>query len=391
MPLHFYLPMTLRFELGALIAVAGLVASLFLLVLLSPLDTETSSPKASLRLAVSQTVPEKTVPNTTEAALADAMSAPGEIVAKAAKAVADFVAGVTARIVPPKPKMAGIDTLTGAFSVNAQEDHFKAHLLKSQDSLPETFNKLGYDLNRVGAGEAEVPRLFLARLPGSLGKIREAPVRKSIFFKTVLPLVLQANEEILGDRRRLWNIHYQRSLGQKTGPADRLWLVMMKERYGVKKGGIETLLKRVDVIPPSLALAQAAEESGWGTSRFVIEGNAVFGQWTFSDTRSLVPGKRDNDKRHKIKTFPRLIDSVRAYIRNLNTHAAYRKMRQVRHSLRMMGAPLEGLMLAETIKHYSQRGEKYVDTIKNLIESNKLHRLDDARLREASLAPRSFI
>jgi Bax protein len=378
--------MILKFERGALIAVAGLIAGLFLLVLLSPLDRETSSPKASLRLAVSQPVPEKTVPNT-----ADAVPASGGIVAKAAKAVADFVAEVTAQIVPPKPKMAGIDTLTGAFSTNAQEGRLKAQPLKSEGSLSETFNKLGYDLNRVGAGEAEVPRLFLARLPGSLGKIREAQVRKSIFFKTVLPLVLQANEEILRDRRRLWNIHYQQSLGQKTGAADRLWLEMMKERYGVKKGGIETLLKRVDVIPPSLALAQAAEESGWGTSRFVIEGNAVFGQWTFSDTKSLVPNGRDKDKLHKIKAFPRLIDSVRSYIYNLNTHAAYRQMRQVRHSLRIMGAPLEGLMLAENIERYSQRGEEYVDTIKTLIESNKLHRLDDARLREASLAPRSFI
>ena len=311
--------------------------------------------------------------------------------ARAAKAVANFVAELTTRIVPTPPKVAGIDTLIGAFSENSNDGDIKARFLKSPESLSETLNELGYDLNRVGAGEAEVPRLFLARLPGGLGNIREAQVRKLLFFKSLLPLILQANEEILRDRRRLWKIHYQQSLGQKPSPADRLWLEVMTERYGVKEGRIEKLLKRVDIIPPSLALAQAAEESGWGTSRFVIEGNAVFGQWTFSDTGGLAPKNRDKDKTHKIKAFPCLLDSVRSYIRNLNTHGAYAQMRRVRNSLRIIGAPLEGLMLAENIKRYSQRGEKYVEAIKDLIQSNKLHRLDDARLREASLPPRSFI
>lgn len=380
--------MKIRFERGALAAVAGLVASLILVVVLSPLDRSTSSPKASIRLAISQLVPAKPVPVEVkivsgQVSLPDdgSMEETEGFMARVAKVMAELVAEVKAKVTPVMPKMAGIDTLTGVMSGNADDRFAHAELLKSPGVLTETFRQLGYDLDSVGAGKAEVPRLFLASLPGDLKEVPETHVRKSLFFQAVLPLVLQANEEILRDRRRLWNIHYQQSLGQKPGPADRLWLKVMAERYDVKKSGIEALLKRVDIIPPSLALAQAAEESGWGTSRFVRDGNAVFGQWTFSETGSLVPAKRDNGKSHKIKAFSSLLDSVRSYVHNLNTHAAYRQMRRVRQGLRLIGAPLEGLLLAENLKSYSQRGGEYVETIKVLIKTNNLHLLDDARLR----------
>lgn len=362
--------------------------SLILVVVLSPLDRSTSSPKASIRLAISQLVPAKPVPVEVKIVSGQvfmpddgSMDETEGFMARVAKVMAELVADVKAKVTPVKPKMAGIDTLTGVMSGNAVDRFSHPELLKLPGLLSKTFQQMGYDLDRVRAGEAEVPRLFLASLPGDLNEIQKPQVRKSLFFQTVLPLVLQANEEILRDRRRLWNIHYQQSLGQKPGPADRLWLKVVAERYGVKKSGIEALLNRVDIVPPSLALAQAAEESGWGTSRFVRDGNAVFGQWTFSETGSLVPGKRDNGKSHKIKTFSSLLDSVRSYIHNLNTHAAYRQMRRVRQGLRLMGAPLEGLLLAESLKSYSQRGDEYVETIKVLIKTNNLHRLDDARLR----------
>jgi Bax protein len=258
-------------------------------------------------------------------------------------------------------------------------------------SLSQTFRELGYDLKRVRAGEAKVPRLFLASLPGDLKDVRETAVRKSLFFKTVLPLVLQVNEEILRDRRRLWKIHYQKSLGERIGPADRLWLTVTAERYGIASDNIQGLLKRVDVIPPSMALAQAAEESGWGTSRFVQEGNAVFGQWTYSDSGSLVPARRGDDKSHKVKAFSSLHESVRAYATNLNTHRAYKRFRGVRASLRTEGAPLDGHLLAEHLTSYSERGPAYVITIKSLIEMNKLRHLDDARLGDEDTAPAPII
>ena len=349
--------MKLRFEYAALLGVVGLTAGLVAAVVMNPLDRGTTSPGASMRLAVSHS-------------FADADDLPRVSIAE---------------------EMAGIDSLTGVFSVSAVERYHRLSRMKTSGALSKTFKQLGYDLDRVRSGETAVPRLFLASLPGDIRHIRETSARKSLFFKTVLPLVLQVNEEILRDRRRLWNLHFQTSLGMKTGPADRLWLMVMAERYGFERVSIEALLKRVDIIPPSLALAQAAEESGWGTSRFVREGNAVFGQWTYSNTGSLVPSRRDVDKQHRVRTFNSLLDSVRAYAHNLNTHRAYGKLRQLRNSLRLKGEPVEGLLLVDNIKSYSQRGEKYVKDIRNLIKGNNLHRLDDARLHDGMPKPRSLI
>ena len=370
--------MKFRFEHCALLAVAGLVTGLVSVVVMNPLENRTSAPKATLRIAVSAPVSAPVyVPIPAEIF-------PQEINAPTTPKHA--LKAVTKRL-----RKAGIDTLIGFFSVDEEDRQHRLQRLKTTGVLSKTFKQLGYDLERVRSGEASVPRLFLASLPSDIKNIREARVRKSIFFQSLLPLVLQANEEILRDRRRLWKLHFQQSLDQKIGPADRLWLMVMSERYGVKKNFIEKLLKRVDIIPPSMALAQAAEESGWGTSRFVREGNAVFGQWTYSNTGSLVPSRRDVDKKHRVRTFNSLLDSVRAYAHNLNTHRAYGKLRQLRNSLRLKGEPVEGLLLVDNIKSYSQRGEKYVKDIRNLIKGNNLHRLDDARLHDGMPKPRSLI
>lgn len=369
--------MTFRFEHGALLCVAGLVAGLIAVVAMNPLENRTSAPKATLQLAASAPVPVPVYAPIPAEVFPRDIKAPVPAVAMEA-AVRTF-------------KMAGVDTLIGFFSVDAVERDNRLQRMQTTVALSKTFKQLDYDLDRIRSGEAAVPRLFLASLPGDIRNIRETRLRKSLFFQSLLPLVLQANEEILRDRRRLWKLHFQKSLGQKFKPEDRLWLMMMGERYGVKKDVISTLLKRVDVIPPSLAMAQAAEESGWGTSRFVREGNAVFGQWTFSDAGNLVPADRDKGKTHKIRAFPSLLESVRSYARNLNTHRAYRQFRKVRYGLRLKGAPLDGQMLVENLKSYSERGEKYVKTIRSLIKGNKLQRFDDARLRDGYSAPRPLI
>ena len=205
--------------------------------------------------------------------------------------------------------------------------------------------------------------------------------RKAIFFKTVLPLILKVNEQTRADRRRLWKIRYRQATGLPVVAVDRLWLVVISERYGVKRGDINALFKRIDVVPPSLALAQAAEESGWGRSRFVQEGNAIFGQWTSSIHDALEPKSRDDGKTHGIKSFASLLHSVEAYVHNLNTHRAYREFRAARSVLRRVGAPLDGLVLATKLKRYSERGWDYVLTLRSIILGNNLSGLDDARLR----------
>jgi len=241
---------------------------------------------------------------------------------------------------------------------------------------------LEYDLEAVGAGRHAVPRLASATLPDDLAGVRENTLRKALFLKSILPLILQVNEEILQDRRRLWTLRYQMSLGQRLAAEDRLWLDMMWERYHVKPGKLDALIVKVDIIPPSLALAQAAEESGWGTSRFVREGNAIYGQWTWSTDSGIVPMERDDGKTHRVRTFASVIDSVRAYANNLNVHRSYKGLRKTRAVLRLVAAPLDGMVLAGKLGRYSERGAKYVETIRGLIATNNLRRLDDARLQD---------
>ncbi len=252
---------------------------------------------------------------------------------------------------------------------------------RTTDRLSKVFADIGYELDSVISGGARVPRLFLASLPDDLGKIRESGIRKALFFQTMLPLILQVNEEILADRQRIWNILFNKKLGLRVDAADRLWLSVQYERYGVRSNDIEALLSKVDIVPPSMTLAQAAEESGWGTSRFVREGNAIFGQWTVSETKGLTPLKRDQDKKHKVRIFSDLIGSVRAYAYNLNTHRAYRSLRKTRAARRRKGLPIDGAVLADSLTSYSQRGKAYVATIRSIIAANNLRRLDDARLK----------
>ncbi|MEQ8505483.1 MAG: glucosaminidase domain-containing protein [Rhodospirillales bacterium] len=250
----------------------------------------------------------------------------------------------------------------------------------SVTALHDWFAELNYDLEHIRDGRAHVPPAYLASLPPDLGKVRETAKRKRLFFQAVLPLILRTNQEILADRKRLWRLHAEQRLGRRLAPADRLWLRVLGERYKAPGAGLAVLIRRVDVVPPSMALAQAAEESGWGTSRFARQGNAIFGQWTTSDGPGLVPLEREEDKSHKVRAFGKLIDSVQAYMLNLNTHRAYREFRRARATFRRSGLPLNGLSLSRFLHRYSERGDAYVDAIRAMIRANGLDRLDDARL-----------
>ena len=338
--------MTRIFERCALGSVFTLVGILLVTALVNPPNPQTASPKAVLEFPV---------------------------------VTIDSVGQPTKKFVPVKAR--GSETLLDGGDVRPSDAGHTARPVNTAAVLERTFTQMGYDLESIGDGKAEVPRVFLASMPGDIGKMRESTKRKGLFFKTVLPLVLQVNEEIAKDRERLGKLIDVKKRGQKIGPVDRLWLIVMAERYKTKRGDTNALTKRVDLIPPSLALAQAAEESGWGTSRFVREGNAMFGQWTWSSSPdAIVPKNRDEGKSHKIKAFDSLLQSVRAYARNLNTHRAYRHLRAQRHQLRVSGVAIDGLKLAEKLTSYSERGEEYVATLRSIIAANKLRRLDDARL-----------
>ena len=257
-------------------------------------------------------------------------------------------------------------------------------------TLIEKFADHDASLERVRTGAVPVPRIFLARLPADLSELRSAKTRKSAFIKAVLPLVLRANQDVMAKRRRVIALRQVRRLGFGLGRTDREFLYQMAQDYDVPADDIDALLRRVDIVPPSVALAQAAEESGWGTSRFARRGNAVFGQRTFKSGHGMVPLRREEGKRHEVRAFDRLETSVRAYLWNLNTHDAYAQFRTLRDRYRRNGMPLDSAALIGTLERYSERGKDYVETIRVIVRVNKLQQFDTARLATAEAQTTGF-
>ena len=144
------------------------------------------------------------------------------------------------------------------------------------------------------------------------------------------------------------------------------------------------LIRRVDVIPTSLVLAQAANESAWGTSRFAREGNNIFGQWCFDEGCGLVPNRRGEDASHEVRAFASVEAAVRAYFRNLNTHPSYEDLRTLRASMRMQGLPLNSMVLARGLTRYSERGMDYVLELQDMIRINELRERDRVFLNSAT-------
>lgn len=253
----------------------------------------------------------------------------------------------------------------------------------SADDLDRKLTALDYRLDDIRKGSAFVPRLRLGNLPPDLARLKSVKQRKRLFIKSMLPLILQVNERILYDRRKLLRLlNAQGPLSQQ----DRAWVAALASRYDADPLNPSDLVGRVDVVPPSLAIAQAAEESGWGTSRFAVEGNAIFGQWTFRKGSGVVPERRDVGKHHEVRSFEELRQSVSAYMHNLNIHWAYEEFRRVRHELRGSNRVLTGERLIGALHKYSERGSKYIETIRAIMRVNGLGAFDGARLQDIDRA-----
>ncbi|HLF58837.1 MAG TPA: glucosaminidase domain-containing protein [Alphaproteobacteria bacterium] len=250
----------------------------------------------------------------------------------------------------------------------------------SVEKLADLFATMDYSLDSA-ANDVQVPRVFLASLPSDFKSVSSIDTRKELFIRTMLPLVLKVNEGILLDRGRLLALRARAASGRAPTAEEAGWLNDLAERYGLEKPDFGQLLSRVDIVPASLALSQAAEESGWGTSRFARQGNAAFGQITFSEDDGLVPSRRDDGKRHLVRTYDHLLDGVKSYAQNLNTHDAYRQFRKVRAQMRARGEDIEGFRLSGSLTGYSERGGEYVDTIQTIMRANNLESLDRAKLR----------
>lgn len=202
--------------------------------------------------------------------------------------------------------------------------------------------------------------------------------KKAAFFSFLYPRIVLANSRILIERDYLDSLAAKDTLTRKEYD----WLAQQAERLRVdaEPGSEEQfalLRKRLDVIPPSLILAQAANESAWGTSRFATEGNNLFGQWCFSKGCGLVPLGREEGANHEVAKFESPYRSVRAYIQNLNRHQTYQLLRDVRLKDRRSNAPLSGIELAEGLLGYSERGEEYIEEIRAMIHYNNLEFYDD--------------
>ena len=242
----------------------------------------------------------------------------------------------------------------------------------------------GLETGVLAGARAEVPRRFVTHLPGDWREIADANQRKRGFVALTLPLVLAANERILAQRVRLEGLLGRRARGQSLWAGDRAWLRAMSRVYRVGPDRPDEFLRRVDALPPSLVIAQSAIESGWGASRFAIEGNALFGQWTWGRGAGIVPLDRDQGKTHKIRKFGQLADSVAAYMRNLNVHSAYGRYRDLRARGRAAGVRTGGMALAGTLDRYSERRAAYVADLRAIIASNGLAALDGATLASRS-------
>ena len=242
------------------------------------------------------------------------------------------------------------------------------------ETVIQLFKDVDYDLRKV-RNEKLVKPIYFTQFPRDLDNLQSVQLKKETFIKIVLPLIVAENEKILDDREKL------KLLVEKkfTSDLEKQWLRQKLLEYKVKKGNLDELMHRMDMIPVSIALAQAAKESGWGTSRFALEGNAIFGQWTW-DGQGIAPLKRDGDKNHKILKFPILRASVKAYKNNLNTHKSYSKFREKRKSLRSKNKKITGLALTDTLKNYAQTGSEYTKILNQIITQNRLSDFELVRL-----------
>jgi Bax protein len=258
------------------------------------------------------------------------------------------------------------------------QEHDNTVSLNSETAI-NLFNDLGYNLKDVRAGQKVKP-IYLTKLPKDLKTLGNTKKKRELFIKIVLPLILDENEKITNDRKKLFKI-----LAKNFNTVgERVWLKRRFKEYKIKDQDLGQLKMRMDIIPVSIALAQAANESGWGTSRFALEGNALFGQWTWSK-KGISPKNKDPDKSHKVLQFQILKASVRAYKNNLNTHNAYQEFREARAQLRQENKQITGLNLIKYLKNYAAIGDEYVLIIEGIIKKNSLTDFDQANLLPTNL------
>ena len=256
----------------------------------------------------------------------------------------------------------------------------------SASTIEELFNENGYNLDIVKETKLVNAGNQLTRLPKELKNIESPKKRKELFIKIVLPLIIEENLKIRFDRKKLFEILNKNN----TTNRDKSWLNLKFKQYGIKNNDLSKLKIRMDEIPASLAIAQAAKETGWGSSRFAQEGNALFGQWTWSG-EGIRPLNVEKDEKHKVAKFKILKASVRAYQRNLNTHSSYKEFRVERAIQRDNDEKLDSLKLVNFLEKYAETGKEYTEVLKKIILQNNLTDFDDVEILPTSLKMKNLI
>jgi Bax protein len=274
------------------------------------------------------------------------------------------------------------ELLLDIFSLNNLEND---SVRLSASTIKQLFEDTGYNLNDVRKKKLVKP-VALTLLPQEIKMIENSKKRKEFFIQIILPLIIEENNNIKIDRNTLFTIINK----SNNSNSEKQWLEKKYKQYGVKSGDLSSLKIRMDEIPVSLAIAQAAKETGWGTSRFALEGNALFGQWTWSG-EGLRPKEAKEGENHKVMKFNILQASVRAYQRNINTHSTYKDFRKARAKLRDNNKPLDSIELSKYLNKYAETGNQYVEVLQKIIIQNKLQDFDDAKLLPASANLESLI
>ncbi|MDA0977809.1 MAG: glucosaminidase domain-containing protein [Proteobacteria bacterium] len=214
--------------------------------------------------------------------------------------------------------------------------------------------------------------------------IKDVKTRKETFFRFMLPKVRAANDRVLAQRAALEEIAAKMARGSIPDDDEAAFLQELTVTYRLKQdpagspAAMQELLKRVDIIPASLVLAQSANESALGTARFARHGRNFFGLWCWSENCGLVPDQRPEDARHEVASFQTIQDNVDYYVLTINSHPAYQTLREIRYQHRQQGKPLTGAALSTGLLNYSERREAYVDEIRAMIRINKLSRFNRA-------------
>tara|TARA_B100001250_G_scaffold298258_1_gene259767 strand:+ start:1894 stop:3039 length:1146 start_codon:yes stop_codon:yes gene_type:complete len=256
----------------------------------------------------------------------------------------------------------------------------------SASTIEQLFEDTNYSLKRVKKTKLVNLGNTLDHLPKEMKNIENVKKRKKLFIQIVLPLIIEENTKIKLDRKRLFVI-LNKNNNSKT---DKEWLKNKFKQYGVLKNDLSTLKIRMDEIPVSLAIAQAAKETGWGTSRFAQQGNALFGQWTWSGD-GIKPAGADEESKHKVARFKVLKASVKAYQRNINTHSSYKKFRKERAIQRDNNGKLNSLELVKYLDKYAETGFEYIKVLTKIIEQNSLKDFDDVNILPTSKKLKSLI